>query len=124
MKSFTLDFEEAAKDNDAFRRVLMTSDHAQITAMTIGAEDETGLATLFADQILFVIKGDAEIIAGDLHEEVAKDALVVVRAGVACNIRNIGDKPLRLISVVAPPVYEVGAVHFSKEDAAQPEVVG
>ena len=124
VRPFIVDFEDAAKDNDAFRRVLATSEHAQITAMTIGEEDEMGLTTLFADQIVFVIKGDAEIIAGDLHEEVAKDALVVVPAGVPSNIRNIGDKALRLINVVVPPMYEAGAVHFSKEDAAQPEVVG
>ena len=48
---------------------------------------------------------------------VGPNDLVFVRSGTRHNFVNIGDGPLRLITVYAPPEHPPGTVHQTKADA-------
>jgi mannose-6-phosphate isomerase-like protein (cupin superfamily) len=37
------------------------------------------------------------------------------------NLRNTGEKPLRLATIYAPPHHPVGTVHATREDAMRAE---
>jgi mannose-6-phosphate isomerase-like protein (cupin superfamily) len=42
---------------------------------------------------------------------------IIVPAGARHNIRNTGDKPLKLYTLYAPPEHIDGTVHATKKDA-------
>jgi mannose-6-phosphate isomerase-like protein (cupin superfamily) len=48
---------------------------------------------------------------------VGPNDLVFVRAGTRHNFVNIGDGPMRLITVYAPPEHAPGTVHQTKAEA-------
>jgi len=48
---------------------------------------------------------------------VASNQLVLVTAGIRHNVRNTGPRPLRLISIYAPPEHPPGTVHKTKAEA-------
>ena len=54
-------------------------------------------------------------------EQSAPTTLVFVRAGTRHNFINSGKRPLRLITVYAPPQHAPGTVHQSKADAEKAE---
>ena len=45
------------------------------------------------------------------------DDAIIVPAGARHNIKNTGDKPLRLYTLYAPPEHRDGTVHVTKADA-------
>jgi len=48
---------------------------------------------------------------------VGPNDLVFVKAGTRHNFVNSGDRPLRLVTIYAPPEHEPGTLHATKEDA-------
>ena len=46
---------------------------------------------------------------------------VIVPAGTWHNIKNAGSRPLRILSVYAPPHHPFGTVHKTKEDSDKAE---
>ena len=51
-------------------------------------------------------------------EEVSGDWAVLVPQGVWHNITNIGDEPMKLYSIYAPPHHPFGTVHETQADDA------
>lgn len=113
-----VDILDAARTNDAFRREVLTGEHEQVVVMAIppGGEigDEVHPET---DQLLLFVDGSGEArLDGDVSP-VGPNDLVFVRSGARHNFVNLGDSPLRLITVYAPPEHAPGTVHQTKADA-------
>jgi mannose-6-phosphate isomerase-like protein (cupin superfamily) len=113
-----VDIIAAARSNDAFRREIMTGEHQQVVVMTIPPGGEIGEEVHPAtDQVLSFIDGRGEARLEGQSSEVGPNDLVFVRAGTRHNFLNIGDSPLRLITIYAPPEHPPGTVHQTKAEA-------
>ena len=112
----------AARENEAFRREVMTGEHEQVVVMTIPPGGEIGEETHpDTDQVLSFIDGRGEAILDGHASQVTANDLVFVRAGTRHNFINRGNEPLRLITIYAPPEHAAGTVHQTKEEADQAE---
>lgn len=113
-----VDILAAAWSNDAFRRVVLTGEHQQVVVMTIppGGDigDEVHPGT---DQTLAFVDGRGEAHLDGEVTEFGPNDLVFVRAGTRHNFRNTGDRPLRIITIYAPPEHAPGTVHLTKAEA-------
>jgi mannose-6-phosphate isomerase-like protein (cupin superfamily) len=109
---------EASWTNDAFRREVVTGSHEQVVVMTIPPGGEIGEEVhATTDQVLVFIDGRAEATLDGESIEVGPNDLVFVRAGTRHNFVNRDDRPLRLITVYAPPEHAPGTIHQTKEEA-------
>jgi mannose-6-phosphate isomerase-like protein (cupin superfamily) len=114
----SVDIARAARENDAFRREVMTGEHEQVVVMTIPPGDEIGEEVHGdTDQVLAFVAGTGEARLDDVSSPVGPNDLVFVRAGTKHNFVNTGDEPLRLITIYAPPEHEPGTVHQTREEA-------
>jgi mannose-6-phosphate isomerase-like protein (cupin superfamily) len=114
----TIHIVSAARSNDAFRRVVATGDHEQVVVMTIPPGGEIGEEVHpDTDQVLTFVDGRGEADMDGKTSEVRANDLVFVRAGTRHNFRNTGDRPLRLITIYAPPQHAPGTVHQTKREA-------
>lgn len=112
----------AARENEAFRREVMTGEHEQVVLMTIPPGGEIGEETHpDTDQVLAFIDGRGEAILDGHSSQVTANDLVFVRAGTRHNFINRGNEPLRLITIYAPPEHAAGTVHQTKEEADRAE---
>jgi mannose-6-phosphate isomerase-like protein (cupin superfamily) len=117
-----VDIRQAARGNDAFRRVLITGEHAQVVVMTLPAGEEIGEEVHpDTDQLLLFIEGRGEAQLDGRTDPIDEDDLVFVRAGTRHNFVNTGGGPLRILSVYAPPQHPHGTVHLTKADAEAAE---
>ncbi len=108
---------EAEKSPD-FRRVLWTGKHTQLVIMTIPPGGEIGEEVHpDTDQVLLFIEGRGEADLTGRTTDIGPNDLVFVRAGTRHNFRNTGDRPLRLITIYAPPEHPPGTVHETKAEA-------
>ena len=118
------DIEHATLENDTFRTVLFTGEHAQLTVMRLGPGEDIGLERHGdRDQFLRIERGTARVELGssedrvDETHDVADDWAVVVPAGTWHNVINTGEGELKLYSLYAPPEHPDRTVHRTKADA-------
>jgi mannose-6-phosphate isomerase-like protein (cupin superfamily) len=113
-----VDILAAAWSNQAFRRVIFTGEFQQVVVMTIkpGGEigDEVHPGT---DQALAFVDGRGEAQLDGATTQVSPNDLIFVRAGTRHNFRNVGERPLRLITIYSPPEHAPGTVHLTKAEA-------
>ncbi len=113
-----VDIVAAARSNDAFRRELITGEHEQVVVMTIPVGGEIGEEVHpDTDQVLAFVDGAGEADLDGETSKVGPNDLVFVHAGTRHNFRNVGDSPLRLVTIYSPPEHEPGTVHLTKEEA-------
>jgi mannose-6-phosphate isomerase-like protein (cupin superfamily) len=122
------DVEQATLDNDAFRTVLFTGEHTQLTVMRLGSGEDIGReAHPHLDQFLRVEQGTGRVELGrsedavDETHEVEDDWAIIVPAGVWHNVVNTGSGELKLYSLYSPPEHPDGTVHRTKADAERAE---
>lgn len=120
---FVVNIEEITQMNDNFRTALWTGDHLQLTLMSIPVNGEIGLEVHpDTDQFLRIEDGYGLVVMGDnennlyFQEMIYEDDGIVIPAGKWHNIVNMGDEPLKLYSIYAPPHHPHGTVHETKED--------
>jgi mannose-6-phosphate isomerase-like protein (cupin superfamily) len=90
----------------AFFRVLQQTSHTQSAVMTIAPGADAGPAEEHtADQIVYVIEGEAILRINGHEHRAGAGTLVTIPAGVRHDVRNPGTTPLFLLSVYAPPEY-------------------
>ena len=118
------DVERATLENDTFRTVLFTGDHAQLTVMRLAPGEDIGREVHpHLDQFLRIESGTGRVEFGrteDVVEEthyLGDDWAIVVPAGIWHNVVNIGDGDLKLYSLYAPPEHPDGTVHPTKAEA-------
>lgn len=116
--NYNPDIVELARQNDAFRREIITGAHSQVVLMTVPPGGEIGEEVHEAiDQLLVFIEGEGHAILDGATSRVEPNVLVFVSAGTRHNFRNTGDVPLRLVSVYSPPEHPPGTLHRTKEEA-------
>lgn len=120
---FVVNIEETTDMNDTFRTALWTGDHLQLTLMSIPADEEIGLEMHpDTDQFIRIEDGHALVVIGNdennlyFEEMVYEDDAIIIPAGKWHNIINLGDEPLKLYSIYAPPQHPHGTVHLTKDD--------
>lgn len=121
---FVINIDEAAELNQNFRLALWTGNHLQLTLMNIEAGEDIGLEVHpDNDQLFHIEEGRGLVMMGDrsdlmdFQSNVAEDDVFIVPAGKWHNIINVGNSPLKLFSVYAPPIHPFGTVHPTKADA-------
>lgn len=125
---FVVDIEALTLANENFRTAVWTGAHFQMTLMTIPVGGEVGLEVHPAtDQFLRLEQGSAKVLMGAAQDRLdeqwsAGDGWsIIVPAGTWHNIVNVGDQPLKLYSIYAPPHHPHGTVHRTHAEAAAAE---
>lgn len=125
---FVVNIEEAAEQNNAFRRALWTGKHLQLTLMSIRVGEDIGIEIHpNLDQFIRIEDGHGLVKMGDKKDKldfqryVSEDYAVIIPAGKWHNLINVGNKPLKLYSIYAPPQHKHGTVHKTKADAMAAE---
>lgn len=125
---FVVDIEKITEQNNNFRTTLWTGTYLQLTLMSIEPGSSIGLEIHpNTDQFLRIEQGFGRVIMGKNRENLnyqqnVKDGFaVLVPAGTWHNILNIGNAPLKLYSIYAPPHHPRGTVHKTKADAEAAE---
>ena len=112
------DIVARARQNDAFRREVITGQHSQVVLMTIPPGGEIGEEVHdHVDQVLVFVEGEGEAILEGETSSVHANGMAFVPAGTKHNFRNTGAGPLRLYTVYAPPEHPPGTVHQTKAEA-------
>jgi mannose-6-phosphate isomerase-like protein (cupin superfamily) len=89
-----------------FFRVLQETARSQTAVMTVAPGQDAGPEeTHAADQIVYVIEGQAAVRVGTDELTVEAGALVVIPAGTRHHVRSVGTVPLFFLTVYAPPEY-------------------
>lgn len=117
-KPYVVDIEELTKANENYRTAEWTGTFLQMTTMVIPVGGEVGLEIHEdTDQFLRIEAGKAKVLMGtkrdnlDFEKEAEDDFAIFVPSGYWHNVVNIGDEPLKLYSIYAPPHHPVGTVH-------------
>ncbi|UED80130.1 cupin domain-containing protein [Lysinibacillus sp. CD3-6] len=127
-KPFVVDMEEATKLNNTYRTAIWSGDHLQITVMSLHVGEDIGLEMHpDVDQFLYIEQGQGVTQMGSSKDNltfarnVYDDYAIVIPAGTWHNVTNIGNEPLKLFSIYAPPNHPFGTVHTTKADAMAAE---
>jgi mannose-6-phosphate isomerase-like protein (cupin superfamily) len=121
---YVVDIEHATLSNENYRTTLWTGEHLQMTVMNIDVGGDIGLEVhSHGDQFLRVEAGKARVQMGPSEDDlpyerdVEDDWVILVPAGTWHNVVNIGDVPLKVYALYAPPEHGHGTVHPTKADA-------
>jgi mannose-6-phosphate isomerase-like protein (cupin superfamily) len=89
-----------------FFRVLQETARSQTAVMTVAPGQDAGPEeTHAADQIVYVIEGEAEVRVGEERCVAGPGTLVTIPAGTLHHVRSVGTAPLFFLTVYAPPEY-------------------
>lgn len=109
--------DNATKKNVNFRTAFWTGEHLQLTLMSIKPGGEIGLEYHEdTDQFLRIESGIALVKMGkdknnlSYQRKADKNFAIIVPAGTWHNIINIGNIPLKVYSIYAPPHHPFGTV--------------
>lgn len=121
---FVVNIEKETLQNPYFRSALWTGEHLQLTLMSIPVRGEIGLeAHPNLDQFLRLEKGYGLVKMGsspdklNFQARVTDGYAVFIPAGTYHNLINIGNVPIKLYSIYAPPEHPNGTLHETKEIA-------
>lgn len=118
MKGYCENIEAATLDNDDFRRVLYTGHNLQLVLMTLQPGEEIGSEVHEdRDQFFRIEEGEGMVDIDGAANAVSDDFAVIVPAGARHNVRNTGNKPLRLYTIYGPPEHLDGIVQATKAEA-------
>ena len=125
---FVVDINDATEQNNTFRTALWTGRHLQVTLMSIPVGSDIGLEVHEdGDQFIRIEEGSALVQMGDSQDNlnfqrnVSDDYAIMIPAGKWHNIINVGDEPLKLYAIYAPPEHPAGTVHNTQADAEAAE---
>ncbi len=127
-----LDLREQTLENNAYRRVPLTTAQAQIALMAIPVRSKPEEEVhYYSTQVITVVEGLAQVVLRQPQMSANQRRIVpgppqtylvkcgetfVVPANTVHSLANVGDKTLRLWTVYAPPVHLP-----DRFDAADPE---
>lgn len=123
-----VNINRAANSNPNYRTALWTGKHLQLTLMSIRVGGDIGLETHpHLDQFLRVESGCGLVKMGsskdnlNIQQRVDGNYAIVIPAGTWHNLINIGNRPLKVYSIYAPPQHPFGTIHETKEIAEEAE---
>lgn len=121
---FVTNINRATIMNNNYRTTLWTGKYLQVTLMDIKVGGEIGLEIHpDTDQFLRIERGFGLVKMGEskndliYHKRVRAGDAVFVPAGTWHNLINMGNVPVKLYSIYAPPHHAKGTVHKTKENA-------
>lgn len=121
---FIFNINNATAMNQNFRTTIWTGRDMQLTLMSIPVFGDIGVEMHpDVDQFIRIESGRAKVYMGncrnDLQEQARIDGnyAIIIPAGTWHNIVNVGNRPLKLYSLYAPPQHPFGTVHKTKDDA-------
>lgn len=121
---FVININEVTKQNNNFRTALWTGEYLQVTLMNINVGESIGLEMHpNLDQFIRIEQGYGLVQMGDnknnlnFVKKVYDDFAIVIPAGKWHNLTNIGNLPIKLYSIYAPPQHPKGTIHRTKADA-------
>ena len=118
MKGFVGNIEDMTESNADFRRVLYTGKQLQLVLMSIQPGEDIGEEVHpDRDQFFRVEKGRGEVMIDGRMTVIKSDSAILVPAGARHNIRNTGDKPLKVYTLYGPPEHADGTVQITKAEA-------
>lgn len=118
MRGFVEDIEERTESNANFRRVVYTGKHLQLVLMSIEPGQDIGEEIhTDRDQFFRIEQGRGEVWIDGHRTKIEKDFAIVVPAGARHNVRNTGEKPLKLYTLYGPPEHLDGIVQATKAEA-------
>jgi mannose-6-phosphate isomerase-like protein (cupin superfamily) len=95
-----------ADHRGVFFRVLQETTRSQTAVMTVPPGQDAGPEeTHDADQIVYVIEGEAELRVGPERLTAGAGTLTTIPAGTLHHVRSVGTAPLFFLTVYAPPEY-------------------
>ena len=96
--------KKMTKENIEFHQIVETGEFSQLVLMSIPAGKETGSEVHEGiDQFIFVVDGDAEMTVENERFGADDGDMVFVASGKNHNIKNAGDKDLKLYTIYSPP---------------------
>ncbi|MBD3107246.1 cupin domain-containing protein [Bacillus sp. AGMB 02131] len=121
---FVVNIHQATLRNDTYRTALWTGSQFQITLMSLNKGEDIGLQMFpDIDVFLHVSQGKGLVQMGkdqnhiDFVRKIDPQTAIIVPAGMWNNIVNVGDGPLKLYSIYAPPNHPIGTIYATKEQA-------
>lgn len=121
---FVFNINEVTKQNSNFRTTLWTGKYLQITLMNINVCESIGLEMHpNVDQFIRIEQGCGLVQMGNnknnlnFERKVYDNCAILIPAGTWHNITNIGNMPIKLYSIYAPPNHPKGTIHKTKLDA-------
>ncbi len=118
----TLPIAQMARENEEFRRVVMTGEKMQVVLMSIPEGEDIGAETHEGhDQVLIFVQGTGKAMIGDVETPVADGDLSFVPSGAHHNFINDGQGPLKLYTMYAPPEHSPGTRHGTRAEAQADE---
>src|SRR5512134_3833960 len=122
MKGFIGNIDDRTEENRDYRRVLYTGRNIQLVLMALRPGEEIGEEIhTDRDQFFRIEKGKGEVWIDGKRTAVESDMAIIVPAGARHNIRNTGEKPMKLYTLYAPPVHADRTVHATKAEAEASE---
>ena len=112
---------EAVRGNLNFRQELLTNEYTQVVEMSIELGSDTGERVDEGDVTLCIVDGCGDAVLDGRHSLVKPGSLVAVAAGTRYNLINVGNTPLKLGAIYAPPQAEPGTVHRTRAEALAAE---
>jgi mannose-6-phosphate isomerase-like protein (cupin superfamily) len=125
---WVVDIEELTLKNENFRTTNWTGHGLQMTVMAIRPGGQIGLEKHDeGDQFIRVEQGEARVVMGESRDKmtfdrkVSDDWAIFIPAGFWHNIINVGNKPLKVYVIYAPPEHPSGTIHktFEESEVAQ-----
>ena len=127
-KALVVNIDQFTHINKNQRTALGTGENLQVTLRSIKVGGEIGLESHpHLDQFIGVERGYGVVQIGDrkdnlyYQQKVDGNYAIIIPAGTWHNITNIGNVPLKLYSIYAPPQPPFGTVHMTKEIAEEME---
>lgn len=108
---------ETAFYNDNYRWVTLTTSQAQFAVMSLQPGEETGAEVHKATQFVRIEFGQAKVVLDGECSLLDEEGAVWVPPGTVHNIINVGDKPLKLYTIYAPPVHRAGLIEAKKPES-------
>ncbi len=121
---FVVDINKATLQNQYFRTAFWTGNYLQLTLMSIPVGGEIGLESHpNLDQFLRIEQGYGHVMIGNSPDKLnyqtnVRDGYsIFIPAGTWHNLINMGNRPIKLYSIYAPPQHPAGTIHRTKEDS-------
>jgi mannose-6-phosphate isomerase-like protein (cupin superfamily) len=118
MKGYVGNIEDLTEDNSDFRHVLYTGQHLQLVLMALTPGQDIGSETHAThDQFFRIEQGRGEVVIDGITTSVKSGDGIVVPAGALHNLKNTGEKPMRLYTLYGPPNHVDHLVQGKKSEA-------
>ncbi len=97
---------DAPDFSSEFFHILKTTDLSQVAVMTIKPGEDGGPAERHdADQIIYVLEGEAEVMVEDKRRKLHEGDCVVIEKGKLHHVKSVGKEDLFFLTVYSPPAY-------------------